>query len=70
MAWEDRTPFEAIEQQFGLNQAQMAKFMRRHLKQASYRLWRARVSGRITKHRKLRPPQVLRGYCPSQYKQR
>jgi uncharacterized protein (TIGR03643 family) len=70
MAWEDRTPFEAIEEQFGLQEKQVVKFMRSQLKPGSFRLWRARVSGRNTKHRKLRPSGVLRGYCPTQYKQR
>ncbi|WP_275978062.1 TIGR03643 family protein [Idiomarina rhizosphaerae] len=70
MAWEDRTPFEAIEEQFGLQEKQVVKFMRSQLKPGSFRLWRERVSGRNTKHRKLRPAGVLRGYCPTQYKQR
>lgn len=70
MAWEDRTPFEAIEQQFGLSEKEVAKFMRGQLKPGSFRLWRARVSGRNTKHKKLRPAGVERGYCPTQYKHR
>ncbi|MEE4661387.1 MAG: TIGR03643 family protein [Halieaceae bacterium] len=70
MAWEDRTPFEAIEDQFGLDEKQVIKLMRRWLKAGSYRLWRARVTGRRTKHGKLRDPAVSRGYCPTQYKQR
>ncbi len=70
MAWEDRTPFEAIEHQFGLTEAQVIEFMRRSLKRGSFRLWRKRVSGRATKHRALRSPDVNRGYCPTQYKQR
>jgi uncharacterized protein (TIGR03643 family) len=70
MAWEDRTPFEAIELQFGLNESQTIKLMRSHLKLQSFKLWRKRVSGRSTKHLKLRNPEVSRGYCPTQYKQR
>ncbi len=70
MAWEDRTPFEAIEYQFGLNEAEVIKLMRYRLKPGSFLLWRKRVSGRSTKHIKLRPPGVSRGYCPTQYKQR
>lgn len=70
MAWEDRTPFEAIEQQYGLSEAKVIKHMRKHLKPASFRLWRARVSGRATKHTQLRSPEVNRGYCPTQYKHR
>ncbi len=70
MAWEDRTPFEAIALQFGLSEAQVITLMRRSLKSGSFKLWRARVSGRPTKHLKLRDPSVSRGYCPTQYKQR
>ncbi|MEM0955208.1 MAG: TIGR03643 family protein [Pseudomonadota bacterium] len=70
MAWEDRTPFEAIEKQFGLDEKQVIAFMRRALKPSSFRLWRKRVSGRKTKHGRLRSPEVNRGYCPTQYKQR
>jgi len=70
MAWEDRTPFEAIKVNFGLAESQVIKLMRRELKPSSFRLWRARVSGRKTKHLALRSPEVSRGYCPSQYKHR
>ena len=70
MAWEDRTPFEAIHSQFGLSEAQVIALMRRSLKAVSFKLWRARVSGRQTKHLQLRDPNVSRGYCPTQYKQR
>ena len=51
MAWEDRTPFEAIFAQFGLPEAEVIKLMRRQLKASSWRMWRARVQGRATKHR-------------------
>ena len=54
MAWEDRTPFEAIEVQFGLKENEVRALMRRHLKPGSFRRWRARVKGRSTKHAKLR----------------
>lgn len=70
MAWEDRTPFEAIEVQFGLKEQDVIRFMRRNLKPGSFRLWRKRVSGRKTKHRRLRSPGVSRGFCPTQYKPR
>ncbi|MFT5815674.1 MAG: hypothetical protein ACI9VT_003448 [Psychroserpens sp.] len=70
MAWEDRTPFEAIEQQFNLREPEVIKFMRSHLKPKSFRLWRKRVGGRATKHLQLRSDDVTRGYCPTQYKQR
>ena len=50
MAWEDRTPFEAIEFQFGLSEAQVIAVMRQKMKASSFILWRKRVSGRKTKH--------------------
>ena len=70
MAWEDRTPFEAIELQFGMSESDVINLMRRNLKKNSFNSWRKRVSGRATKHIKLRSPDVSRGYCPTQYKQR
>lgn len=69
MAWEDRTPFEAIETLYGLTEQAVIELMRKELKPSSFRLWRKRVSGRKTKHLKLRSPEVERGYCPTQYKQ-
>jgi uncharacterized protein (TIGR03643 family) len=62
MAWEDRTPFEAITQQFGLNEAEVIKLMRRELKRASFKLWRKRVTGRLTKHLALRPESMVHAY--------
>jgi uncharacterized protein (TIGR03643 family) len=62
MAWEDRTPFEAITQQFGLNEAEVIKLMRRELKRASFKLWRKRVTGRQTKHFGLRPETMVHEY--------
>jgi uncharacterized protein (TIGR03643 family) len=50
MAWEDRTPFEAIELQYGLLEKQVIAVMRRELKAGSFRVWRKRVTGRKTKH--------------------
>ncbi|MFQ3322236.1 MAG: hypothetical protein ACI90U_000042 [Pseudomonadales bacterium] len=70
MAWEDRTPFEAIFQQFGLKEPQVISLMKRSLRANSYKLWRRRVNGRATKHLKMRNPEINRGYCPTQYKQR
>ncbi|WP_394244961.1 TIGR03643 family protein [Vibrio astriarenae] len=70
MAWEDRTPFEAIEAQFGMDERSVIQFMRLNLKPRSFKLWRSRVSGRRTKHSKMRSPDVVRGYCPTQYKHR
>jgi len=60
MAWEDRTPFEAIEYQFGLKENDVRKLMRTHMKASSFRMWRERVSGRSTKHTKLRPNDISR----------
>ena len=50
MCWEDRTPFEAIEYQFGLKEEDAIKIMRKNLKSKSFKVWRKRVSGRNTKH--------------------
>lgn len=54
MAWEDRTPFEAIEFQFGLKEQEVIELMRKEMKSSSFRMWRKRVTGRSTKHQKLR----------------
>ncbi|MEZ2414547.1 TIGR03643 family protein [Muriicola sp. E247] len=54
MAWEDRTPFEAIEFQFGISEQDTIEIMRREMKPSSFRMWRKRVQGRSTKHAKLR----------------
>ena len=55
MAWEDRTPFEAIEFQFGLNESAVIGLMRSELKRSSFNLWRKRVnSGVSQKHLKKR----------------
>ena len=51
MAWEDRTPFDAILAQFGLKEQEVIELMRREMKPSSWRMWRARVQGRATKHR-------------------
>ena len=60
MAWEDRTPFEAIESQFGLNQDGVIKLMRKNLKLNSFKLWRERTHGQTTKHLKLRSEDINR----------
>lgn len=60
MAWEDRTPFEAIEAQFGLNQDGVIKLMRKNLKLNSFKLWRERTHGQVTKHLKLRSEDINR----------
>ena len=68
MAWEDRTPFEAIKTNYGLNETSVIKLMRSNLKRSSFNLWRKRVSSRKTKHLKHRSEKVSRAFCPSQYK--
>ena len=70
MAWEDRTPFEAIAFGWSLSEPEVITLMRQSLKPASFRLWRKRVSGRKSKHLQLRHPGIERGYCSSQYKLR
>ena len=70
MAWEDRTPFEAIENEFGLSESEVITLMRASLKSKTFSNWRRRVSGRKTKHQQLRSPEVNRAYCPTQYKQK
>ena len=51
MAWEDRTTFDSIKDQFGLSESEVIKVMRKHMKRSSFKMWRKRVSGRKTKHR-------------------
>lgn len=68
MAWEDRTPFEAIERTYGLNESAVIHFMRSNMRASSFRMWRKRMSSRTTKHAALRPEGVKRAYCPTQYK--
>ena len=51
MAWEDRTTFDEIREKTGLAEADVIALMRRTLKPSSFKLWRKRVSGRVTKHR-------------------
>ena len=51
MAWEDRTTFDSIKDQFGLSESEVIKIMRKHMKRRSFKMWRKRVSGRKTKHR-------------------
>ena len=54
MCWEDRTPFESIEFQFGLKEKDAIKIMRKHLKRKTFIVWRERVNGRNTKHMRLK----------------
>lgn len=64
MAWEDRTPFGAIEYQFGLKEQEVVELMRTEMKPSSYKMWRKRVSGRKTKHIKKRSLRVQRFKSP------
>ena len=67
MAWEDRTPFEAIAYQFGLSESDVIKIMRRELKPSSFKLWRKRVnSGVSQKHLKRRDVHINRFKCSRQ----
>ena len=50
MAWEDRTPFDAIDFQFHLKEREIIKLMRTNLKKSSFKMWRERVTGRKLKH--------------------
>ena len=66
MAWEDRTPFEAIKFQFNLTEDDVITIMRREMKSKSFAMWRKRVQGRKTKHTKLRENSVNRFKCSRQ----
>lgn len=67
MAWEDRTPFEAILFQFGLPEKEVIQLMRTELKSSSFKLWRKRVnSGVSQKHLKKRNPEINRFKCSRQ----
>lgn len=66
MAWEDRTTFEAIKLQFCLNEQDVINLMRREMKPSSFKMWRARVQGRKTKHQKLREFDKGRFKCSRQ----
>lgn len=50
MAWQDRTPFEAIQREFGLSENGVKKEMKSLLTPSSFKRWRKRVQGRTTKH--------------------
>lgn len=66
MAWEDRTPFEAIFFQFGLSEKQVVEFMRANSKPSSFKMWRKRMQGRSTKHSSLRAKGIDRFKCTRQ----
>ena len=66
MAWEDRTPFEAIKYQFDISESQVIKLMRREMKLSSWKMWRKRVQGRKTKHLMKRSFEMGRFHCSRQ----
>ena len=66
MAWEDRTPFDAIFAQFGLTEADVIRLMRQEMHPRNWVKWRARVHGRATKHSALRSDEVDRFRCSRQ----
>lgn len=67
MAWEDRTPFEAIKAQFAFSEGDVITLMRRELKRSSFNLWRKRVnSGVSQKHAQKRNPEIDRFKCSRQ----
>jgi len=66
MAWEDRTPFDAITFQFGISEKEVIEVMRREMKPNSFKMWRKRVQGRATKHAKLSSREVNRFKCSRQ----
>ena len=60
MAWEDRTPFEAIAMQFGLSEPAVVALMRQQMQRSSFKMWRERMRARVTKHCALRSTSVTR----------
>lgn len=66
MAWEDRTPFDAIKTQFGVSESEVIQLMRRNMKESSFWMWRKRVQGRKTKHQQKRNEDVKRFKCSRQ----
>lgn len=66
MAWEDRTPFEAIAMQFGISEKEVILLMRQQMKACSFKMWRKRTNGRTTKHARLREQGINRFKCSLQ----
>ena len=66
MAWEDRTPFDAITFQFGISEQEVINLMRSEMKLSSFKMWRKRVQGRATKYAKLRVNGIDRFKCTLQ----
>ena len=67
MAWEDRTPFEKIRLQYGLTEAAVIDFMRSNMKKSSFRMWRKRMNGRLTKHLVLRGMSIQGNHYSSDF---
>jgi len=70
MAWEDRTPFDAIKSQFNLTHDEVVEVMRKNLKRSSFKAWRERMRGKKTKHASLRTFKVGRHQSYDQSKHR
>jgi len=68
MAWEDKTPFEAILKTYQLDEPSLMRLMQKHLKASSYRLWRKRTKERSSKHLKLRSQDIKRHHSETQNK--
>ena len=66
MAWEDRTTFDSIKMQFGISEQEVIEIMRKEMKLSSFKMWRARVQGRSTKHAKRRVDGIDRFKCTLQ----
>lgn len=60
MAWEDRTPFDAIFDQFSIKESEVRELMKRNLRFSSYKRWRQRVEACQTKHRRTQDETMLR----------
>jgi uncharacterized protein (TIGR03643 family) len=67
MAWEDRTPFEMIRLQYGLTEASVIDFMRSNMKKSSFKMWRKRMKGRLTKHLALQSCSAISGEALRQH---
>ena len=66
MAWEDRTSFDTIKKQFGIDEKDVIKLMRKELKEKSFKMWRKRVQGRSTKHSRMSSTDKLKFKSNSQ----
>ncbi|CAN5414607.1 TIGR03643 family protein [soil metagenome] len=66
MAWEDRTTFDVIKDQFGVIESEVIEIMRKNMKRSSFMMWRERIHGRKTKHRALRGSVIDRFVSPDQ----